>query len=65
MFMTHTTNYAIDRVALPLFEHLFKFVRRWTNIQLQTERPMALAKRYFEIFPEDRYPLWTVSIDHV
>ena len=62
VFMTHITNYAMDRVALTLFDHLFKFVDRWTNIKLQTARPTALAKKYFETFPEDKYPLWTVSV---
>ena len=62
VFMTHTTNYAMDRVALTLFDHLFKFINRWTNIKLHTGRPTALAKKYFETFPEDKYPLWTVSV---
>lgn len=61
IFMTHTTNYAKDRVALLLFKHLFEFIYQWTNLQLRTERPTVMAEMYFTLFPKERYPLWTVS----
>lgn len=59
--MTHVTNYAKDRLASFLFHHLFKFITRWTKLELQSARPLTLAQTYFSIFPEDRVPVWTVS----
>ncbi len=59
--MTHVTNYATDRLALNLFKQLFQFTLTYTNIKLLTDKPLNLGKRYFEIFPEDKVPLWTVS----
>ena len=61
MFMTHVTNYAVDRLALELFDKLFTFVQEWTNIQLVSDSPLTLGRKYFEIFPEDKTPFWTVS----
>lgn len=59
--MTHVTNYAVDRLAPELFEHLFDFVQRWTNLNLVSGPPLTLGKIYFDIFPEDNMPFWTVS----
>lgn len=61
IFMTHMTNYAKDRLAPFLFQTLFQFVTRWTKLELQTEHPLNLGKKYFNLFPEDKLPLWTVS----
>lgn len=58
--MTHISNFAHDRLALYLFNALFSFVRRWTQLELIAERPLTLGKKYFEIFPEDKMPVWTV-----
>lgn len=58
--MTHSTNYAKDRLALELFESLFQFIKQWTKLQLKTNSSVNLAKAYFQMFPEDRTPLWTV-----
>ncbi|CAG6018258.1 unnamed protein product [Menidia menidia] len=36
--------------------HLFH--NCWTNLRLQTLPPVQLAQKYFQIFPEERNPLW-------
>lgn len=53
------TNYAKDRLAIFLFENVFQFISRWTQLELRTDRPLNLGKRYFSLFPEERQPLWT------
>ncbi|KAK2922160.1 bifunctional heparan sulfate N-deacetylase/N-sulfotransferase 2 [Channa argus] len=58
IFMTHLSNYGNDRLGLYTFESLVKFVQCWTNLQLQTLPPVQLAEKYFQIFPEERDPLW-------
>ncbi|XP_024282617.1 bifunctional heparan sulfate N-deacetylase/N-sulfotransferase 2 isoform X1 [Oncorhynchus tshawytscha] len=58
IFMTHLSNYGNDRLGLYTFESLVKFVQCWTNLRLQTLPPMQLADKYFQIFPEERDPLW-------
>ena len=63
--MTHSGNYAKDRLALELFSLLFGFIRQWTQIELVTDSPVNLAKTYFEIFPEDKQPMWTVSYKNI
>lgn len=60
--MTHLSNYGNDRLGLYTFESLVKFVQCWTNLKLQTLPPVQLAEKYFQIFPEERDPLWQVSI---
>ena len=59
--MTHMTNYGSDRLALYTFDKLVTFVQKWTNIRLKSEPPIKLAQMYFEMFPQERDPLWTVS----
>ncbi|XP_019854532.1 PREDICTED: bifunctional heparan sulfate N-deacetylase/N-sulfotransferase-like [Amphimedon queenslandica] len=59
IFMTHSGNYAKDHLALDLFSLLFDFIRKWTQIELVTDTPINLANAYFEIFPEDKQPVWT------
>ena len=59
--MTHVTNYAHDRLALVLFDALFRFVQKWTQLKLIADRPLNLGRKYFEIFPQDKMPVWTVS----
>lgn len=61
IFMTHLSNYGNDRLGLYTFESLVKFVQCWTNLRLQTLPPLQLAEKYFQIFPEERDPLWQVS----
>jgi len=58
--MTHLSNYGNDRLGLYTFESLVKFVQCWTNLRLQTLPPVQLAKKYFEIFPQEKNPLWQV-----
>ncbi|XP_035986575.1 bifunctional heparan sulfate N-deacetylase/N-sulfotransferase 2 isoform X2 [Fundulus heteroclitus] len=58
IFMTHLSNYGNDRLGLYTFESLVKFVQCWTNLRLQTLPPVQLAEKYFQIFPEERNPLW-------
>lgn len=59
--MTHLSNYGNDRLGLYTFESLVKFVQCWTNLQLQTLPPVELSQKYFDMFPEERDPLWQVS----
>ena len=59
--MTHSGNYASDRLAVVLLQSLFKFVKQWTKLQLLTNSSINLGNKFFEIFPEDKSPLWTVS----
>ena len=61
IYMTHMTNYGSDRLALYTFDKVVNFVEMWTNIRLKAEKPVKLAKKYFEIFPQEKEPLWTVS----
>ena len=60
--MTHSTNYAKDRLAFELFYPLFNFIKQWTKIELKADTPVNIANTYFEIFSEDKVPLWTVSL---
>ena len=59
IFMTHMTNYASDRLAYYVFAKLFEFASKWTNLYFESLPPLQLAQKYFEIYPEDRDPLWT------
>ncbi|MBN3312792.1 NDST2 sulfotransferase, partial [Atractosteus spatula] len=63
IFMTHLSNYGNDRLGLYTFESLVKFVQCWTNLRLQTLPPVQLAEKYFQIFPEERDPLWQNPCD--
>ncbi|XP_018607706.1 bifunctional heparan sulfate N-deacetylase/N-sulfotransferase 1-like isoform X3 [Scleropages formosus] len=58
IFMTHLSNYGNDRLGLYTFKNLVKFLRTWTNLKLQTLPPLQLAQRYFQIFPQERDPVW-------
>lgn len=59
--MTHLSNYGNDRLGSYTFVNLAKFVQSWTNLKLQTLPPVQLAHKYFELFPEQRDPLWQVG----
>ncbi|XP_016056192.1 PREDICTED: bifunctional heparan sulfate N-deacetylase/N-sulfotransferase 3 [Miniopterus natalensis] len=63
IFMTHLSNYGNDRLGLYTFVNLANFVQSWTNLRLQTLPPAQLARKYFEIFPEQRDPLWQNPCD--
>ncbi|XP_030427599.1 bifunctional heparan sulfate N-deacetylase/N-sulfotransferase 1 isoform X3 [Gopherus evgoodei] len=58
IFMTHLSNYGNDRLGLYTFKHLVRFLGSWTNLKLQTLPPMQLAQKYFQIFSEEKDPLW-------
>lgn len=60
--MTHISNYGNDRLGLFLFEHAVEFIQQYTNLQLVTEPPLELAKIYFNLFPNEKMPLWGVSV---
>ncbi len=67
IFMTHQSNYAKDRLAIYLFNNLFNFINCWTNLELHSLAPVDMVKKYFELYPLEREPLWTVriSMDHI
>lgn len=60
VFMTHLSNYGNDRLGLYTFVHLASFLHSWTNLKLHTLPPLQLAQKYFQVFPEQRNPLWQV-----
>lgn len=60
--MTHLSNYGNDRLGLYTFVNLANFVHSWTNLKLQTLPPVQLAHKYFELFPEQKDPLWQVTL---
>ena len=60
--MTHACNYGFkERLAIHLFTNVTNFIEKWTNIKLLSDKPVELAKRYFDLFPRHAEPLWTVS----
>ncbi|XP_040607841.1 bifunctional heparan sulfate N-deacetylase/N-sulfotransferase 4 isoform X2 [Mesocricetus auratus] len=63
IFMTHLSNYGNDRLGLYTFVNLANFVHSWTNLKLQTLPPVQLARKYFELFPEQKDPLWQNPCD--
>ncbi|XP_072563034.1 bifunctional heparan sulfate N-deacetylase/N-sulfotransferase 4 [Paramormyrops kingsleyae] len=63
IFMTHLSNYGNDRLGLYTFVNLANFVQCWTNLNLHTLPPLQLAHKYFQLFPEQRQPLWQNPCD--
>ncbi|KAG8134945.1 hypothetical protein E2320_008026 [Naja naja] len=63
IFMTHLSNYGNDQLGLYTFVNLANFVQSWTNLKLQTLPPLQLAHKYFELFPEQKDPLWQNPCD--
>ncbi|XP_055484161.1 bifunctional heparan sulfate N-deacetylase/N-sulfotransferase 4 isoform X2 [Psammomys obesus] len=63
IFMTHLSNYGNDRLGLYTFVNLANFVHSWTNLKLQTLPPVQLAHKYFQLFPEQKDPLWQNPCD--
>ncbi|XP_065763534.1 bifunctional heparan sulfate N-deacetylase/N-sulfotransferase 4 isoform X2 [Muntiacus reevesi] len=63
IFMTHLSNYGNDRLGLYTFVNLANFVQSWTNLRLQTLPPVQLAHKYFDLFPEQKDPLWQNPCD--
>ncbi|KAH3872367.1 bifunctional heparan sulfate N-deacetylase/N-sulfotransferase-like [Dreissena polymorpha] len=64
IYMTHLSNYGNDRLALYAFESVIKFVQCWTNLKLSQISPMELAMKYFDMFPEEKTPLWRNPCDY-
>lgn len=60
--MTHLSNYGNDRLGLYTFKSLVAFLQTWTNLRLQTLPPVQLAHRYYNLFPNEKDPLWQVSL---
>ncbi|XP_014440331.1 bifunctional heparan sulfate N-deacetylase/N-sulfotransferase 2 isoform X2 [Tupaia chinensis] len=63
IFMTHLSNYGNDRLGLYTFESLVRFLQCWTRLRLQTLPPVPLARKYFELFPQEQSPLWQNPCD--
>jgi hypothetical protein len=62
IFMTHQPNYTKDRLAIYTFEKVLHFLRCWTNLRLHSTTPVSMALKYFDDFPDERQPLWGVSV---
>lgn len=60
--MTHMSNYGNDRLALYTFESVIKFVQCWTNLRLLSAAPLQLAEKYFQQYPDEIDPVWSVRI---
>ena len=60
--MTHMSNYGNDRLALYTFESAIKFVQCWTNLRLKQVPPLEMGIKYFEMYPEEKDPVWRVGI---
>eukprot|EP00117_Sycon_ciliatum_P016688 scpid24542/ scgid2276/ Bifunctional heparan sulfate N-deacetylase/N-sulfotransferase; Glucosaminyl N-deacetylase/N-sulfotransferase; Sulfateless; Heparan sulfate N-deacetylase; Heparan sulfate N-sulfotransferase len=58
IFMSHYVNYGGEKLAIGLFESLFEFVTRYTNLELSSVAPTQLAKEYFDLNPGEEDPLW-------
>ncbi|XP_048248131.1 bifunctional heparan sulfate N-deacetylase/N-sulfotransferase 3-like isoform X1 [Haliotis rufescens] len=64
IFMTHLSNYGNDRLALYTFESVVRFIKCWTNLRLRSLPPLQLGLKYFEMFPEERDPIWQNPCDY-
>ncbi|XP_046856204.1 bifunctional heparan sulfate N-deacetylase/N-sulfotransferase 2-like [Xenia sp. Carnegie-2017] len=58
IFMTHLSNYGNDRLALYTFHNVIKFIKCWTTLRVMSLSPLELGKKYFELFPSERQPVW-------
>lgn len=63
IFMTHIQNYGNDRLALRMFGTLFNYLYAHTNLKLRQLKPRELAKKYFQMYPAEREPMWTNPCD--
>lgn len=64
IYMTHFSNYGSDRLALYVFDKVVDFVQCWTNLRLIQLPPSELAKKYFDEYPDEIDPIWTVGSFH-
>ena len=60
VFMTHMSNYGNDRLAIQTFQNVINFVQTRTNLKLISKPPVELARIYFDMYPEESSPIWTV-----
>lgn len=58
LFMTHSNNYAKERLALYLFETQLRVLACWTNLKFDYRPPQEMAKAYFEAYPSEMEPVW-------
>lgn len=56
--MTHLSNYGHDRLALYTFHSVIDYIQKWTNLRLRTKSPEKLADIYFDMFPNEKEPIW-------
>jgi heparan sulfate N-deacetylase/N-sulfotransferase NDST2 len=61
ILMTHIPNYSHERLAIFLFRNVFEFLTCWTNLKFYSLPPLEIVKKYFELHPQEKEPLWTVS----
>ena len=61
ILMTHHGNYGNDRLANFLFENVFEFISCWTNLRFYSLPPFQMVKKYFEMNPNEKEPIWTVG----
>ena len=61
--MTHVENFSFDRLAIFLLENVFEFISSWTNLQFYYPPPLQTIEKYFELNPDHREPIWTVSLN--
>ena len=59
--MTHADDYISDQQAIFLFDNAFSFITSWTNLQFHALPPLEIVEKYFELRPNEREPIWTVS----
>ena len=59
IFMTHMPNYAFDRLAPYTFESVLSMLKCWTNLEVKTAKPKELGEIYFELFPDEKIPMWS------
>ena len=62
IFMTHMPNYGHDQLAPYTFESVIQMIKCWTNLDLRTRSPSALAEIYFEMFSDEKEAIWGVSV---
>ena len=60
--MTHYGNYGCSRPASVVFEALANAITKWTTLRMKTIPVHELAELYFNTFPDEREPLWSVRM---
>ena len=60
VFMTHMSNYATGQLAQYEFEGVTKAIDTWTNLKMLAPHPIDVAREYFQLYPDEVSPLWSV-----